>query len=158
MGFLCLFGSYCGAQSTDSLASPAKDIPSKYYAKVDKKINSVGEQLTKKSIKYLTKFQKQEAKLQQKMQKQHPEFVIDSATEKYQTLSQKIKNKAAPLTKIADSDYSSYLDSLGTSLSCLKKFDGISNKVQDPLKNFDKLEDNLQQLLIVIPLKIEVTV
>lgn len=74
--------NYCTAQNIDSLASPIKDIPSKYYAQVDKKINSVDEQLTKKSIKYLTKFRKQEAKLQRKMQKLHPEFVIDSPTEK----------------------------------------------------------------------------
>ena len=117
MAFLYLFVNYTGAQSIDSLASSAKDIPSKYYAKVDKKINSVDNQLTKKSIKYLAKFQKQEAKLQRKMQKLHPEFAIDSATEKYQALSQKIKNKAAPLTKAAGGEYNSYLDSLGTSLS-----------------------------------------
>ena len=119
MAFLCLFGNHTGAQSIDSLASSAKDIPSKYYAKVDKKINSVGEQLTKKSIKYLTKFQKQEAKLQQKMQKQHPEFVIDSATEKYQTLSQKVSSFGGDLEKAAGGEYNSYLDSLGTSLSFL---------------------------------------
>jgi len=79
MGFLCLFGSYTGAQSIDSVASSAKDIPSKYYSKVDKKINFVDEQLTKKSIKYLAKFQRQEVKLQRKMQKLNPELVIGSA-------------------------------------------------------------------------------
>lgn len=145
MGFLCLFGSYCGAQSTDSLASPAKDIPSKYYAKVDKKINSVDEQLTKKSIKYLAKFQRQEAKLQRKMQKLHPELVIGSAGEEYGALSRKIKSKAAPLAKIAGGEYNSYLDSLGTSLSFLKQFDGISGKVKQPLSSLNQLQSKLQE-------------
>lgn len=145
MAFLCLFGNHTGAQSIDSLALSAKDIPSKYYTKVDKKINSVDNQLTKKSIKYLAKFQRQEAKLQRKMQKLNPEFVIDSTTEKYQALSQKIKNSAAPLTKPAGGEYSSYLDSLGTSLSFLKQFDGISGKVERPLLSLNQLQSKLQE-------------
>ena len=145
MVFLCLFGNHSSAQAVDSLGLSAKDIPSKYYTKVDRKINSVDEQLTKKSIKYLTKFQKQEAKLQRKMQRIDPEFVIDSATEKYQALSQKIKNNAAPLTKIAGGEYNSYLDSLGTSLSFLKQFDGISGKVKQPLSSLNQLQSKLQE-------------
>ena len=51
------------AQDIDSSMQSAVELPQKYYAKVDKKMSSVDERLTKKSIKYLAKFQKQEAKL-----------------------------------------------------------------------------------------------
>ena len=145
MAFLCLFESNIGAQSIDSLALSAKDIPSKYYSKVDKKINFVDEQLTRKSIKYLAKFQKQEARLQRKMQKLNPELVIDSAAEEYGTLSQKIKDKVAPLTKIAGGEYNSYLDSLGTSLSFLKQFDGITGEGEEPLASLTQLQGKLQE-------------
>lgn len=147
---LCLLGSQTSAQSTDSLTSSVQQLPGKYYSRVDKKISSVDAQLTRKSIKYLAKFQKHEAKLQRKIQKLHPEFVIDSAKEKYNALSHKIKNRTSSfeghLEQAAGGEYDSYLDSLVTSLSFLKQFNGISDKVKQPLTSFNQLQDKLQEL------------
>ncbi len=56
-------------QSPDSLLNLSRQLPEKFYSKVDKKISNVNDQLSKKSVKYLAKFQKQEKKLQEKIKK-----------------------------------------------------------------------------------------
>jgi phage-related protein len=131
-------------KDTSSLAV-LQDLPSNYYKKVDKKLSSVNDQLTKKSVKYLAKFQRQEQKLQQRLLKLHPELAVTDATEKYTELSQKIKSKTGGLNKIMSGEYNPNMDSLGTSLNFLKQFNGISDKVNNPLKSFDLLQGNLQE-------------
>ncbi len=133
------------AQSIDSSINLSTQLPEKYYAKVDKKLSSVNEQLSKKSVKYLAKFQRQEEKLQKKLNKLNPENVMANANEKYKELSQKIKSKRATTDKIISGVYNANLDSLGTSLSFLKQFNGLSDKVKEPLKSFDLLQSKLQQ-------------
>ena len=108
-------------------------------------MNSANEQLTKESVKYLAKFQKQEAKLQRKLQKLNPETAIIKADEKYKSFSQKLKNKTAPINKIAGGEYSGYMDSLGTSLSFLKQCNGIGDKAKGSLESFNELQDKFQQ-------------
>ena len=130
---------------TDSSLAGLQDIPSNYYKKVDKKISAVNDQLTKKSLKYLAKFQRQEQKLQQRLLKLHPELAVTDATEKYTELSQKIKSKTGGLTKIVSGEYNPNMDSLGTSLNFLKQLNGISDKVNNPMKSFDLLQGNLQE-------------
>ena len=132
-------------QEPRSSISELQDIPNNYYSKVGKKINSVNDQLTKKSLKYLSKFQKQERKIQQKLQKLNPELIVSKADNRYNELSQKIKSKTAGATKIISGEYSPYLDSLGTSLSFLKQFNGISDKVKSPLNSFDQLQNKIQE-------------
>ncbi|MGH2648210.1 MAG: hypothetical protein ACRDE8_11610 [Ginsengibacter sp.] len=143
--FLCLCTLYSEAQAPDSSLTTLQGLPSKYYSKVDKKISSVNDQLTKKSLKYLAKFQRQELKLQRRLQQLNPDVAITDATQKYNELAQKIKSKTAGLSKIVSGEYNPYMDSLGTSLSFLKQFNGISDKVKDPLKSFDLLQGNLQE-------------
>jgi hypothetical protein len=75
----------------------------------------------------------------------HPELALTDATGKYNELSQQIKNKTPGINKIISGVYNPYMDSLGTSLSFLKQFNGISDKVNNPLKNFDLLQGNLQE-------------
>ena len=133
------------ARSSDSSISEIQDLPSKYYSKVDKKLSLVNDQLTKKSIKYLAKFQRQEQKLQRRLQQLNPDLVVTDATQKYQELSQKIKSKTSGLAKIVGGEYNPYMDSLGTSLSFLKQFNSTSEKAGSPLKSFDLLQSNLQE-------------
>jgi hypothetical protein len=143
--FLASSSLFSYAQISDSSLKTSLQLPDKYYSKVNKKISSVNDQLTKKSLKYLAKFQGQERKLQQKLHRLHPELAMTDATEKYNEFSQKIKGKTTGATKIVSGEYRPYLDSLGTSLSFLKQFNGISDKVKEPLKNFDLLQGNLQE-------------
>ena len=129
----------------DSSTQAALQLPKNYYVKVDKKISSVNEQLIKKSVKYLAKFQRQEAKLQKRLQKLNPQLALDGANIKYNELSQKIKSKTVGITKIAGGTYNPYLDSLGTSLNFLKQFNGISDKLKGPLGSFNQLQNKLQE-------------
>jgi hypothetical protein len=132
------------SQTLDSSLQINPQLPDKYYSQVNRKISSVNDQLTKKSLKYLAKFQRQEQKLQQRLQKLHPELAIADATEKYTEISQKIKSKTSGITKIAGA-YDPYLDSLSTSLNFLKQFNGISDKVKGPLNSFTQLQSKLQE-------------
>jgi hypothetical protein len=143
--FLTNLRLYSFGQVGDSSQQSAIQLPGKYYSKIDKKITSVNDQLTKKSLKYLAKFQRQEQKLQQRLQKLHPELALADATGKYSELEQKIKSKTAGLTTIVSGEYVPNLDSLGTSLSFLKQFDGISDKVNSPLNSFNLLQSHLQE-------------
>lgn len=131
--------------STDSSLTALQDLPSKYYSKVDKKLSSVNDQLTKKSLKYLAKFQRQERKLRESLLKLNPEIGMSDASEKYSELSQKIKSKTDGLTKIEGGSYNSYLDSLGTTLSFLKQAGSVTDKIKGPLNSFDNLQNKLQQ-------------
>ncbi len=143
--FLCIIAIPGKAQQADSLISPLQNFPASFYLKVDKKISGINDQLSKKSLKYLAKFQRQERKLREKLVKLNPESVVENANEKYNELSQKIKSKTGGAGKIISGEYIANLDSLGTSLSFLRQFNDISDKVKEPLKSFDLLQSKLQQ-------------
>lgn len=142
---ICLPARKVSGQSVDNTELIEK-IPARFYSKIEKKINSVDERITKKSLKYLSKFQRQEQKLQQKIQRLNPELVLQDATGRYTGLLKVIKGRMPSLAKNGMGEYLPYTDSLGTSLSFLNKLDvnGFS-KANDALKSFNQLEDNLQQ-------------
>lgn len=142
---IALYPIFSYSQIHDSSLNIAQQLPANYYSKVDKKLSSINDQVTRKSLKYLAKFQRQERKLQEKLIKLNPENVVENANEKYNELSQKIKSKTAGASKIVSGEYNPYLDSLGTSLSFLKQFKGISAKVKEPLESINQLQSKLQQ-------------
>ena len=108
---------------------------------------SVNRQLAKRSLKYLSKFQRQERKIKQKMEMLNSgsTSALAGANEKYHEFSQKIKYKTANVTKVISGEYNPYLDSLGSSLSFLRQFNGDSDKVKEPLARFDQLQTRLLQ-------------
>lgn len=142
-----LQGSFVSfSQNVDSVFQTATKIPAKYYSEVDKKINSFNGQLTKKSLNYLTKFQRQEKRIQQKLAKLNPGLVADNTSARYMQLFQKISSKSPNSSNASVSgEYSPYLDSLGTSLNFLKQFNGISDNVKGPLESFNQLQNKLKQ-------------
>ena len=129
----------------DNSLSDLQSLPSKYYSKVDKRITSVNNQVTKKSLKYLARFQRQERRIQQKLQKINPDMVINNTDQKYNELAQKLKSKTAGVTRILNGEYVPNIDSLGNSLAFLKKVEGISSKADAPLNSFNLLQGNLQK-------------
>lgn len=137
----------CTAQNLDSIPALKETLqfPEKYYLKVDKKLVSINGQLTKKSLKYLAKFQRQELKFEQKLKEINPQFVISNANADYAAIEAKIKDKTGGITKIIGGEYNASLDSLGTSLAFLKQFNSLSGKVQNPLNNFNMLQGNFQE-------------
>jgi len=146
---ILLFASKpCTAQIIDSLAGLTipPQLPGKYYTEVDKKISSINEQLTKKSLKYLEKFQRQETKIQRKLEKLNPGMIAENASAKYRELFQKVSSKSLDVSNTSiTGEYNSNLDSLGTSLSFLKQFNGICDRVKVPLESFNQLQNKLQQ-------------
>ncbi len=76
---------------------------------------------------------------------------MENANEKYNELSQKIKNpsksplKGETYKSAIGGEYIASIDSLGTSLSFLKQFNGISDKVKEPLASLNQLQNKLQQ-------------
>jgi cell division protein YceG involved in septum cleavage len=84
----------CFAQTIDSVRDDLTiaQLPNKYYTSVGKKINSINEHLTKKSLKYLKRFQRQETKIRQKLEKLDPGSVANNADAKYKQLVQKVSS------------------------------------------------------------------
>ena len=96
--FLSVSSLLSYSQIPDSSLQISPQLPEKYYSKVDKKISSIDNHLTRKSVEYLAKFQRQERKLRQKLEKLHTgnaTNVFTSADEKYNEFSDNIKNKTA---------------------------------------------------------------
>ena len=124
----------CTGQVTDSLSAEAQNIPNKFYSKVEKKYSSIDKNLSKKSVKYLQKLQKQENRINRKLSS------IDSlsgtanevVTKKYESFIQTFKKKKEKLGKINLNEYNSYIDTLSTSLSFLKKL-GSDGKAGLPI-------------------------
>ncbi|HVZ96605.1 MAG TPA: hypothetical protein VG847_07005 [Chitinophagaceae bacterium] len=130
---------------SDSALATLQSLPSRYYSKADKKINAINQQLTKKTVKYLSKFEKQEARLQKKLQQVNPQLQIAGAATKYDELKQKIKTKGGIIGKVLGGAYSPYMDSLGTSFSFLKQFKNVSDKAEASWENVNDLQSKLQQ-------------
>jgi phage-related protein len=138
----------CIAQTIDSVRDDLTipQLPNKYYTSVGKKINSINQHLTKKSLKYLKRFQRQETKIRQKLEKLDPGSVANNADAKYKQLVEKVSSYSPDsLITSTGGEYNPNLDSLGTSLSFLKQYNSISDKVKTPLKSFNQLENKLQQ-------------
>ena len=115
---------------------------------MQKKYAGIEDKLTKKSLKYLEKFQRQQQKLQARLAAINPETSTGNITneeEQYKDLTAQLKSKTAPVSKVISGIYNANLDSVGTSLSFLKQFNGISSKAGQPLQTFNELQSKLQQ-------------
>ncbi len=144
---LCACTNTIKAQQA-SLADSLQNIPSKYYSDVDKKLSSVSDKLTRKSLKYLARFQKQEENIDARFASLNPGSAVTAVSggaSSYTSLTNSIKSNSGLAGSIVSGAYNPNLDSLGASLSFLKQFNGITDKVKDPLKNFDELQGKLQQ-------------
>lgn len=136
---LCALTYTSYAQQIDSAVNQIQHFPDNYYSKVDEKLNSINARLTKKSLKYLAKFQRHEKKLQQKLGNINTDVkkTFENSTETYTRFRQGITSKTTALTgeRMA---YNSYIDTLATSLSFLKKIGTTPNATKsiESLNNF----------------------
>src|SRR5690242_9978237 len=123
-----------------------QNIPSKYYSKVQKKYSAIDNNLSKKSIKYLKKLQKQEDRINRKLSSidSLPGKANEAVTKKYESFINEFKEKKAKLGKVNLNEYNSYIDTLSTSLSFLKKM-GSDGKAALPLEKLDALKDKFNQ-------------
>lgn len=132
-------------QQADSSLATLQQLPAKYYTDVNKKLNGIENKLTKKSLKFLAKFQKHEKKLQKKLGTLNTDAtnVFAHSSEKYNQLSTKIQSKITKATG-GRSEYNAYLDTLSTSLSFLKTFNPVSSATK-PMESLANLQGKLQQ-------------
>ncbi len=153
--FFIMISVFCRAQTanptgslnnlSDSTITALQNLPSKYYANVNRKVSSIDYRLTKKTLKYLHKFQRQEEKLQKKLQQLNPNAVINKADATYNNFTQKIKSKTGIFGKAFSGLYNPYLDTLGSSLSFLKQLKESGDRANASLQSFNDLQNKLQQ-------------
>ena len=113
--FICCISLIAFSQEAADTASSPK-ISAKYFDAVNKKAESLTQDLDKKSQKVLARMQKEEARLQKKLAKIDSlaaKNIFSNSAEKYNQLQEKLKN-AGNL-----SHYIPKLDTLATSLKFL---------------------------------------
>lgn len=114
--------SLCRSQQADSAGNDLSSIAGKYYSGISKKFNSIGEHLTRKSLKYLEKFERHERKISQMLNTldSNRAATLSGSEDQFDQFRNQIKSR---ITKISGGrrEYHPYLDTLATSLSFLKK-------------------------------------
>ena len=131
--------------SQQDLSKKVSDISGKYYQGLTDRFRSNEQKISKKSARYLQKFQQQEKRLLEGLAKVNPEKGLENVAEQYQGFLQSLKNKSAKGDKLLSGEYLPTLDSLGTSLAFLKKMAGVGNKADQPLASLHLLRDKLDQ-------------
>lgn len=136
----------CSGQSADSTLQEVQNIPAKFYSKVQKKYGSIDHQLSRKSVKYLEKLQKQENRISRKLSAMDSVSHKANGTvaQKYESFIQTFKNKKEKLEAVNLNEYNSYIDTLTTSLSFLKKL-GSDGKAALPMEKLNELKDKFNQ-------------
>lgn len=140
---ICLSLAARGQTSIDSLLG--KVDPQKWAASIGKKASSLEEKLISKSIKTLSRLQKQEEKLYRGMLKSKDSLaakaVLADIQAKYAGMREKLRS---PTIANAGGQYISKLDSLTTTLKFLDQ-NGVGGKVKDALQNTTALQDKFKQ-------------
>ena len=131
----CFCFVFAQGQETPDSASVTK-ISENYFNAINKKAESLSEDLDKKGKRALARMQKEEAKLQRKIAKIDSlaaNNIFSNSAEKYNELQQKLNSKSGKL-----SQYIPKLDSLTTSLKFLEQHPEFINNIKDAK---DKLSD-----------------
>ncbi|MCK7556137.1 hypothetical protein MKQ70_14370 [Chitinophaga sedimenti] len=141
----------CVAQ--DSTLAALQQVPGKYLSEVKGKSKKFEKKLTSRTDKALSRFQKQEEKMQRKLAK------IDSVAAKniftrsidsLGALKANLRGKTAKYEKALNGQYNGYLDTLTNSLSFLKdskEFLGKSKEMKDKLNSSLQSVKELQSKL-----------
>ncbi len=114
------------------------NVQQKFFTTVDKKISSVDENLTKRTRKILTKMQKQELKLKNKLSKVDSiasENLFTAGLNKYDEFQKKLNQKTQGLEHIGLNNYIPYLDTLKNTLKFLE---GNGSKISDQYKQLSE--------------------
>src|SRR4051812_42265351 len=103
LGLLTIPPSLLVAQNIDSTVKSISQLPGEYIPKVDDKISSIDEKLTKQTVKYLQKLQRQEDKINKRLSKidSSASASFQNSKQKYAELLQGIKSKTAFASKLS---------------------------------------------------------
>ncbi|WP_225860094.1 MULTISPECIES: apolipoprotein A1/A4/E family protein [Chitinophaga] len=143
-------------QKIDSTTRQLSQLPDKYFSQVSNKTDKLQKQLTRRTDKALSRFLKQEQRLQQKLGKIDSVAAKNIFTRSIDSLGNmkaRLKGKLPGLAgKVADvSGGSGYLDTLQNSFSFLKdskaligKSKALQDKLSGSLKSVKDLQSKLQ--------------
>jgi hypothetical protein len=130
-----------------SKAGQIISFPRKCFSSLDKKTSSISDKLDKKSLKYLSSFQKQENKLRRKLWKKDSALakqLFEGTGQKYSDLKKQLNSSTPQLLNKYQSVYSGHLDSLSTALNFLKNNNPTDNPaLQKSLEQYKALQGKL---------------
>ena len=141
------------ARAQDSTLASLKDIPGKYLSQVSGKSKQFEKKLTRRTDKALSRFQKQEKRMQQKLSKIDSvaaDNIFTRSIDSLGNLKANLRKKTAKYERAFNGQYNGYLDTLSNSLSFLKEskeFLGKSKEVKDKLSNSLQSVKDLQAKL-----------
>ena len=147
--------SYCqnskDVTTADTIISSS--LSKKYIASVSGKADKIGGDLDKQTEKYLAKLEKQEARIQKKLNKIDSvaaKNIFSTSTQTYQQLKTDLQNKSDRLLK-GSGQYVSWLDTATNSLKFLQNNNALKNisadqsQIKTALGKVHALEDELKQ-------------
>ncbi|MBX2924797.1 MAG: hypothetical protein KF746_21530, partial [Chitinophagaceae bacterium] len=135
------------SQAQDSQSNAVIDLSSGYTTGIDKKLNGLGNRLSKQNEKYVKSLARQEKKIFKKL------AALDSSTsatalkdvkEKYGQLSRQFNNAGSRMDRLLTGSYLQGIDSLATSLSFLKDAKNIVSRSKDIQQQLGSSLQNLQ--------------
>lgn len=133
--FLCLFLLLLQlnhAKAQDSTAiSAIEGLPDKFNGLVSGKADEAAASITKQTDKYLSKLQKEEAKLYKKLYKIDSiaaNNIFTKSQERYEQLKNKVKDKTGKI-RTGGGGYLPWLDTMNTALKFLEQQDGAIGKI-----------------------------
>lgn len=150
---LLLLMQFAAGQDTTRLAAIVNS-PDRVYKKLEERATQIDLKIENATEKYIKKLEKQEDRLRKKLSKidsLEAKKVFDGAKEKYQSLSQSIKEKTSSVQRKAK-QYLPFFDSLKTSIKFLDEHKELlgkakesSTRIKEAMGKLNAVDDRLQQ-------------
>ena len=152
LGFILMILASCSFGQIDTTAMKLAQFPNRIFAKINGKVNSLDDALTKQTEKYLNRMAKKERKIRDRLYKldsNAAKNLFNGTEAKYAALQNSMTTGAstngAPLT----GEYLPYVDSLKSSLAFAQKNPDLLNaspkiqaEIASSLADFNKLQNN----------------
>ncbi|MEO6682206.1 MAG: hypothetical protein ABIN48_05215 [Ginsengibacter sp.] len=136
-------------KDTTSPIDILEKITSHFFNKTEKKFYALNQKLARQNRKYLKRLQRQEIRLLNKLSERDSSFLkngtIASVNEHYESILQTINSPEEMLQNTELLQYNSYIDTLGTSLSFLKQYQGLAEKIKQPAASLNNLKSSFNE-------------
>lgn len=152
--FVCLLCALC-SMAQDSTLRKVQEVPAKYYSQVQQKSKKLERQVEKRTQKALSRFAREEKRMQSKLAKMDSlaaKNIFTRSIDSLGNLKSKLKQKTGKYEQALSGNYSGYLDTLQNSLGFLKdskellgKTKGVKEKLNGSMQSVQQLQAKLQQ-------------
>jgi hypothetical protein len=140
---LLFAGHFCAAQSTGNLPDNTLNLPSTFFAKIQKKYTSIQASLERKTAKYLRKMERQEKRMQRKAPADSGRMAQTNIDSIYTAFRLGLQDKKPTGKKVNLSQYNAFADTMTTSFAFLRQYPGLSDKAKLPAEALEKLKRRL---------------